>query len=150
MAGWPDWRDHGGFAKFFPDPVERAFWHRVLEDGWVRQRVDTWDHQWQLVRWMHDGLSVVPRVSLLRNVGFGAEATHTFDPLSPLGEIEARELSGPLRHAAFVAPDGRYDRHVFDHDYGGRHARLPSWYSSARWRMALGSLRRRIIDRTKT
>lgn len=147
MTGWPGWRDDGGIEKFFADPIERAFWVRVMEDGWRRQRTDTWDHQWQLVRWMHNGLSVVPRVSLLRNVGFGSDATHTLDPGSPLGQIEAGELSGDLRHPEGVTPDIRYDRHVFDHDYGGRHQRTPNWYTLARWRMILGNLRRRITGK---
>ena len=40
-------------------------------------KVDTWDFQWMYTRLDQSMLSIIPKVSLIENVGLGADATHT-------------------------------------------------------------------------
>jgi hypothetical protein len=42
------------------------------------KKIDTWDYQW-CISSMINGLSIVPNQSLVENVGFGEEASHTKD-----------------------------------------------------------------------
>ena len=78
-----------------------------------------WDNEWTLKRILHGGLSVVPPVNLVRNVGFGAEASHTvlatdprgaLDVVEPAAEMDAGAPAGQGRGGTRPAVDARYDR----------------------------------------
>jgi hypothetical protein len=70
--------------------------------------LDTWDYQWFFVRASNSGLSIVPSVNLIENIGFGKDATHTFS--SGLHQSQSRnEISFPLRHPPCVVRDKARD-----------------------------------------
>lgn len=41
------------------------------------RKKDVWDYQWHYARLYFSGLTIVPSVNLISNIGFGKEATHT-------------------------------------------------------------------------
>lgn len=60
----------------FPDKKIANFWISIFKH--VRDRkVDTWDTQWAYTVIKSEGLSVVPNVNLIKNIGIGNDATHT-------------------------------------------------------------------------
>ena len=40
-------------------------------------KIDTWDYQWLYCLIINNGISICPNVNLVKNIGFGAYATHT-------------------------------------------------------------------------
>lgn len=56
-----------GFAKY---------WKRIYFDL-CRGKFDSWAYRWLFSNWMNKALSVTPRYSLSRNIGFNIHATHT-------------------------------------------------------------------------
>ena len=84
----------------------------------VSQRVNagdgfTWAYQWTFARLMQSGLSVVPAVNLVSNVGFGPDATHTTEPLDTQANRSTYEIVFPLRDPVDVAADREYDDRYF-------------------------------------
>jgi hypothetical protein len=113
MEAWPDFRRRG-LRQAFPRFVERQQWRALydaIHDGRMR---NAWDYQLMLACWM-DGLrSIAPRASLVSNIGFGQDATHTGNADSPLARIQASGIQFPLRHPAGVAIDAGQDAALFD------------------------------------
>lgn len=58
---------------------------------------DTWDTQWQLSIAKADGLSIVPNVNLVTNIGMGPGGTHTKGN-ERAANLKAFEMSFPLEH----------------------------------------------------
>ena len=100
MQLWPEIRAGDWLAAAFPGARERRFWTRILDRVWTRQ-VDTWDYQWSFACWQQGGLTILPRVNLVSNVGFGGDATHTL-VRSPLAARPASPMTFPLCHPPFV------------------------------------------------
>jgi len=49
-----------------------------LRDFWaIRHGLDTWDYQWVFCRWVNSGMTIIPAVNMVLNIGFGDDATHT-------------------------------------------------------------------------
>jgi len=63
----------------FHDPLLAAWWLEMAVSI-KKQRVDTWDIQLALTNLMNDGLSIIPNVNLISNIGFDSRATHTIEP----------------------------------------------------------------------
>jgi hypothetical protein len=79
-------------------------------DRTYRGLIDTWDYQWSFARAIHSGLSIVPSVNLVTNIGFGADATHTRKPHAALMDVPIKSMSFPIRFHPYVAVDRDYDR----------------------------------------
>jgi hypothetical protein len=69
---------------------------------------DTWDTQWQLSIAKADGLSIVPNVNLVANIGMGTGGTHTKGN-ERAANLEASEMSFPLEHPRRLRASKRAD-----------------------------------------
>lgn len=61
--------------KYFPISVRKE--RKDLYDSLLAGKIDTWDYQWALTRYINGGLSIIPSVNLVVNIGFDRDATHT-------------------------------------------------------------------------
>lgn len=108
MKDWPDQETKQAIRKFMGSQKqykERAFrFDRVF-----RGKIDTWDYQWSFTRLKNQGLSIVPAVNLVKNIGFGTEATHTIDSAS-YNYPDQQSLSLNLPGDPTEQPDKEYDR----------------------------------------
>jgi len=77
--------------------------------------VSAWDWQWYFTLASQNQLSIVPKVNLVSNIGFGKDATHTTEKLKPKYLAE-KELSFPLLHPKYILPDYSFDK-VFNKGY---------------------------------
>jgi hypothetical protein len=73
----------------------------------VNDDINTWDYQWAYTRHKNNALACVPRVSLIENIGFGKDATHTFG--ENVDNVKIQELSLPLKENHFIIPERKYD-----------------------------------------
>lgn len=116
---WPEVRDANELRNVIPWPTDRRRWTSIL-NRLHRGDIDTWDYQWAFAIWIHGGLSIVPEINLVSNVGFGDDATHTTVP-THLSARPAAALPFPLRHPAMLQPDSSADR------FTQRCALRPQW-----------------------
>ncbi|MEK6805807.1 MAG: hypothetical protein AABY95_04085 [Pseudomonadota bacterium] len=93
--------------------VWAAYWHdrfSAMLDG----SVDSWAYVWVYTGLLRRKLSVVPRAHMVRNIGWGPEATHTPNPLDPRADIAVAEMKFPLNHPTDVQTDPAYDIHAMN------------------------------------
>lgn len=126
---WPELRAGGWLEDWLGDASAARHWHGLLERCY-RGEIDTWDFQWTLACWAQSGLSILPAVNLVSNIGFDAGATHT-RVKSRLADLPTQPLEFPLRHPAFVLRDSRADAFTQQEQFGwpGRWRRLLSRFT---------------------
>lgn len=128
--GWATWRrawQHYDFnLGHLQDVIAGKLLKNVLNDGqavryWEQrfwdlkrsQRPDIWDFQWTFACWIHHGLAIVPNENLVRNIGFGEDATHTKASDPRIENLEERPIKLPLSHPPFVNRDVPLDKAAF-------------------------------------
>lgn len=115
--GWASWREvwqahnrdmrdwSGRVSADAPGPgcnsslVHRIFWKSTF--NWAF-RFPNWDYRIVHTFMVTKKLACMPAANLIRNHGFGADATHTRNLNDPLARLTTGEISFPLR-----APDAR-------------------------------------------
>jgi hypothetical protein len=119
MSQWPAWRDGGGLAKISGGrPFFAAYWRRTM-DAVHGGMIDTWDYQWTFACWLLGGLTILPAVSQVTNLGFGADATHTtMDAPNYVLASGAESLHFPLVHPARVERDLQADASIGSRVFG--------------------------------
>lgn len=73
-----------------------------------RKQMDTWDYQWSLAKLAHHGLSIIPSVNLISNIGFGESSTHT-KIKNGLQEMEIDAINFPLKHPSYILHNYEFD-----------------------------------------
>jgi hypothetical protein len=112
MKAWPTFR-RMGLRDTFPRFVEHQQWRALydaIHDGRMR---NAWDYQLMLTCWIHGLSSIVPNASLVSNIGFGNDATHTKNTDSPLAQVLAEEMRFPMIHPETVAHNEGRDSKLF-------------------------------------
>lgn len=84
-------------------------------------QVNTWDFPWAYARNIRSGLAVVPEVNLVRNIGFGPNATHTTG--KAVGPTRFGGLRFPLRQNDILIADALYDDLFFPEPSMGQRMR---------------------------
>ncbi len=87
MALWPEFRALGGLAAW--SDGSRGFeeyWARIFDRA-AAGEIDSWAYRWTLTCWAYSGLTCLPSVNLVKNVGFDSRGTHTRSDASPLACI---------------------------------------------------------------
>ena len=92
------------------NPHEQKYWTRIF-DSTFEGRIDTWDYQWCYACWTQSGLSILPSLNLVSNIGFGPEATHTFIS-KPIAGLPTQDIC-EIKHPPFVFPNRGADDYTF-------------------------------------
>lgn len=117
--GWATWRrswneydinmsdidrfiDSNGFINLFGNKIAKARMSEILGS----RAIDTWDYQFSYAAHKNNGLVCIPSCSLIKNIGFGEDATHTFG-INNDG-VTLHDLKFPLRNNTIVVPDFKY------------------------------------------
>lgn len=97
LNDWPEIKRNKLLFEVFDDRSLIAFWSARFEEMHSKTGPQPWDYQWFYTNLVHNSLCITPAVNLVTNIGFGPDATHTFDPDSPL-VLPSHSLDWPLRH----------------------------------------------------
>jgi hypothetical protein len=86
----------------------------IVFESVYRKEIDTWDYQWIFARLVQSGLTVIPCVNLVSNLGFAHEdATYTKSRNEFLSNLERIDMIFPIKTNEFIAIDRDYDKQVF-------------------------------------
>lgn len=128
LPGWEAYKAQRQIEYYYPQRYVADYITTML-NLIQQQRIDTWDIQWFYACLFNNGLSIVPHVNLITNIG-GAVGTHTIDGLSepplPTWPLDATAL----RHPKQVFADRVYDTALFQ-------ARLRTSLIKRAWRKVL-------------
>ena len=131
--GWATWRRAWqGYDAAIPDYTEflrdevledlfdiaiiRRFWKHNF-DTVFEGSLDTWDYQWVYKNFKEGRLAITPNTSLVRNIGFRGDATHTTNASLEMASIEAGDWEGDLP-PTFVVPDRTADAFTYKSHLG--------------------------------
>lgn len=117
MKNWPRWNSQGKLYQIHNgNNANYFFWFKIFNKTY-HNKIDTWDYQWVFANWLNQWISIIPKVNLIKNIGFGEDATHTTG-VEPdiLKNIQIDEFRFPVEHPDMVAADNTLDK-IIVRDY---------------------------------
>lgn len=118
MSKWLEKSVQNEIRKFLGRKDMFVYWARIFDRVHAAE-IDTWDYQWTYSCWVQQGLTVLPRVNLISNIGFDRRATHTQDSDNKVANLIAHSIPLPLTHPHSIVRDYSADQHVFNHHFKG-------------------------------
>lgn len=132
--GWATWRRAWkaySYERFEPSDWSAVLTKAGLPDAFIAQRLkayealrngslEAWDYVWSFFVFSSGGLTCVPKVNLVTNVGFGPDAEHWKSASSQRANVAAQNLAWPLIHPPRIAPDRRTDSLISLYIHGAK------------------------------
>lgn len=111
ISFWRDWKNSPQWKSLFHSRAEECYWKRMFGRS-HRSKVNSWAYPWMASIWHAGGLTVTPNKNLVTNIGFGHDATHTFESDSEMS-IPSESL-GEISYMRAVSLCEEADIYVFD------------------------------------
>jgi len=102
-------------SNIFNDQMIIDIWH----DLFVRTKagdIDTWDYQLGFSNFFNNGLCIIPNYNLVTNIGFGANATNTFNEDSAFSKMQLEEI-GEIKHPLYIVPEKQADLFTLNKEF---------------------------------
>ena len=107
MKLWPEIKEGRWLKDILKDNKTEKFWEKIFENTYLG-KINTWDYQWVFSCWIQNGLSILPNVNLVKNIGFDGTATHT-KGRNKQANLPVNSLPFPLINPEFIIIDNDAD-----------------------------------------
>lgn len=108
LSLWPEIKNKNVLKNILYSDREVKMYDHIFEQTY-QGKIDTWDYQWLFTVLINNGLSIIPETNLISNIGFGGEATHTFNGEHPYANLNRGEVLFPLEQPNAIIPDFEKD-----------------------------------------
>jgi hypothetical protein len=95
------------FNSIFNNNSIAEEWNSIFNQL-LANKIDTWDYQLTITNLLNNGLSIIPNVNLIQNIGFGPNATHTFDTNNKFSNQKTEKLY-QIKHPVLILPQKAAD-----------------------------------------
>ena len=127
--GWATWRrawlDYDVSMKYFESSnifkqKRKKLPFSLMQDVY-EGKIDTWDIQWFYTNILFSRLTIIPNINLVKNIGFGKDATHTTGNIFPyIKQTPTGELILPFKHNCSVKVNRQADKLVSTKVFGNK------------------------------
>ena len=104
MNDWPTIRDEKWLVDALGSAPAAKYWARLFEETW-QGNIDTWDYRWAFAVWREGMITILPKVNLVKNIGFRQDATHTTSSNSVNPSSITQPIDFPLLHPSHMIID---------------------------------------------
>ena len=118
LSNWQKFRDNQYLKSILDSPLEIKYWHNTFETLYKLGQPNTWDYPWLCTCWQNSGLTILPNVNLVSNIGFRSDGTHVTGE-SKFANMTVEDI-GEIRHPSFLVRDRTADEYTFDNHFGGK------------------------------
>ena len=100
MQTWPELRDQRWLEHLFCNQQIETYWYNKFQG--VYEGFNTWDYIWQFISLSHHGLTILPKVNLISNIGFGSGTNSKNIHYSSVSNMSLVPMDFPLNHPMIV------------------------------------------------
>lgn len=113
MKAWPQVREQKLLDLILGNDRDARYWEWILQLTY-ESKIKAWDYRWTFAAWLQNGLTILPSVNLISNIGVGEDATHTTSADIPYMNLPTQAMEFPLKHPQFVVRNRIADQYSQD------------------------------------
>lgn len=121
---WDKWKLTDDWKRHTPDKIERSYWEKIFDRVYSGEDTYAYDYAWVANVWFHKGLTVIPNVNLVTNIGHNENASMTKSKNVKIANVETEKL-GTLKHPKIIKRNVEADTYDFNHSFEGLNLRFP-------------------------
>jgi hypothetical protein len=108
MKDWQDLKKTNWLKNIFNNKVLELYWKKIFNMV-MDKEVDSWAYRWTYTSLLNNKLTIIPKVNLVSNNGYGKNATHTKLKSRTL-DLPIEEINSPLKHPKKIKRNKQADK----------------------------------------
>ena len=112
LIGWNNFKNSRAWKNRFNVKYEKRYWEKIFNLCY-RKKIDSWAYPWLYSLWNKNGLCILPKVNLVKNIGFNINASHTFSHKK--FNYSAKKLKQKFTSPKNLKINSSADEYVFNH-----------------------------------
>ena len=112
MESWPEFDQRDGLHDWSDSEAELNYWQNLFSLQHAGE-INSWAYPFFYSCWERAGLTILPDVNLVSNIGFDQDATHTTSAESDLSNLPTYNI-GELKHPNVVQRHQTADAYTFE------------------------------------
>ncbi len=112
MKLWSKIKQEGWLKDILVNPVAVKYWRNKLQATY-ENKIDSWAFRWTFACWIQSGLTILPNVNLVSNIGFSSAGTHHKNSKNIFANMATEKLEFPLKHPPFVIRHKKADDYTY-------------------------------------
>lgn len=121
LSNWQTFRDGQYLRSVLDSELEVKYWQNIFEQLYETGKPNSWAYPWTFSCWENSGLTILPNVNLVSNIGFRIDGTHITED-SQFANLLVKDI-GEILHPSFLVRDRIADEYTFDYVFGGKKIR---------------------------
>ena len=117
----------------FDDSVQSRYWESIWNNISKNGTPDSWACCWFFSCLINGGLTALPNLNLVNNIGFGDGSTHTKGRVINTAIKRGLDVT---QHPTYLLRDVAADHYTFDNHFGGKWRRFPLVFLGSPFRLA--------------
>jgi len=117
MKTFPEFKKQDCIQALFDTSKERWYWLSNFNEMYQGKLPTVWDFAWTYACWYYKGLTCIPNVNLVTNIGFETTATHTIINRENVALLPTQALFFPLRHPPVIERSKEADEYTNIHHF---------------------------------
>jgi hypothetical protein len=119
MKLWQKAKSEKLLHDIFQNHEQERYWKTIFNSVY-EGKINSWAYRWTFACWMQSGLTLLPAVNLVANLGFGRQAVHTRDWTSRFSNMPVEAMIFPLKHPEFIIRSHGRDNFTEQNVFSGR------------------------------
>jgi hypothetical protein len=117
IPNWSTLKNTGWLQGWLRSEQGAEYWSDIF-DTVAQGEIDSWAYPWTFSCWAEHGLTILPEVNLVTNIGFGKRSTHTKNPDDDAASLSVEPIESPLSHPKRVFRDYEADEYTLRNHFG--------------------------------
>jgi hypothetical protein len=121
LTFWPKWKKSLHWKLLHKTSHEKRYWENKFEKVY-QNKIDSWAYVWTASVWKNKGITAIPNVNLIDNIGFDESATHTFEfKKFQINNSKYQNFNdkSKILHPKSININNKADNYVFNNHFNG-------------------------------
>ena len=112
MKLWSKIKQERCLKDILVNPGAVRYWRNKFQATY-ENKIDSWAFRWTFACWLQSGLTILPNVNLVSNIGFNSEGTHHKNSHNIFSNMTTENLEFPLKHPSFMIRHKKADDYTY-------------------------------------
>jgi hypothetical protein len=124
LSFWEKWKNSNSWKSLHKNEIERKYWEKIL-DKVKKNKINSWAYIWTCSVWKKNGVSIIPKKNLIKNVGFDIQGTNSLKMEKKHLKAYSIDFKKKLKKPKVLKTLEFNDTYVFKNHFQGKYYLWP-------------------------
>jgi hypothetical protein len=124
LSFWNKWKKTDIWKAHHTNIIERRYWEKIFNKV-KKEKIDSWAYVWTCCVWKKNGLTIIPKKNLIKNIGFDINATNSLKEEKKHLKVYNINFKKILKKPKILEALKFNDNYVFQNHFQGKYYLWP-------------------------